>query len=114
MKKRPGFCGLLAFGMILCVIGVVIGVIVCCVGLSSFQSNREIAVVNFVIGGSLIAQSLVSLGVLNALIWIVDRLLEPQVDSSERSESESTLLELPQFEERDGIPNKPVLKRRRF
>lgn len=120
--ERPGFCGLLSFGSVLCVLGIIAGSLIVLSGFLAAQQSQQLAVYQFVAGAACIINSMVFLGVINALLWIVDHLLtmSPADRESPRSRTREAVedeIEQPEpfhIEERDGIRNKPTLRRRKF
>jgi hypothetical protein len=102
---RPGFCSLLKLGEFLSIMGVAGGILLAAYGLVAAESNPVLAATLVPVGIPLALQSLVSLGLIQALLWIVDSLLDLKSPPPKPAEEE--------MQSDDGIPQKPVLKRRR-
>ncbi|MDB5344309.1 MAG: hypothetical protein JWP89_2686 [Schlesneria sp.] len=112
--ERPGFCGLLSFGGVLCVLAGIVGIILVLLGGSQFEANRANSITLLIAGFTILAQSLVSFGVLQSLNWIVLTLLEMKGRSPSVSDSPEMPTEtFAEYDAPDGIRNKPVLKRRK-
>ena len=84
-------------------------------GMSQLQSDSGLTLL--IAGIAWFIESLVAVGLFDCLLWIVDRLN----DSSQPIQAESQAFEsvhqtddLDYSEPRDGLRNKPTLKRRRF
>ena len=72
-KERPGFCLLLSYGLLACNFTLLAGFILLCLGIYQLFLPSIEGVVNTVIGVGCITQSLVTMGVLKSLLWIIDR-----------------------------------------
>lgn len=72
--EQPGFCRLLSIGLWACNVALLAGFVLLIFGVFQLSRQSVDGVVNTVLGIGCITQSLVTMGVLEALLWIIDRL----------------------------------------